>query len=103
MTEIIVTKRGGGKTTTLIAMSAETGYYIICNSIQEAQRIFRIAIEAGFNIPLPITYDDFKRNRYYGNGIRGFLFDNAEDFLQSMTVVPIKAITVSECDKDPKL
>jgi len=94
--EIIVTKRYQGKTTKLINMSAESGAYIVCMNQKEASRIASIAQEQKKNIPFPITYSEFKNNEYYPKGIKGFLIDNADYFLQSMTSVPILAMTASE-------
>lgn len=96
MTEIIVKKRGGGKTTQLIELSAKTGAYIVCYSHSTADYIMRTALESNLIIPLPITYDDFINKRYYGAGIKGFLFDDVECFLQNLTTVPILAITASD-------
>ena len=95
MTEIIVTKRGGGKTTQLIELSAKTGAYIVCHSHSTAGGIMRMALQSDLKIPLPITYDDFINKRYYGAGIKGFLFDDVELFVQSLTRVPILAVTAS--------
>lgn len=87
--------RGKGKTTELIKKSAESGDYIVCSRHDEANRIQAEAQDKGFKIPLPITYDEFLKKRYYEKGIRGFLIDNADMFLQSLSNVPINSITVS--------
>lgn len=87
--------RGKGKTTELIKKSAETGDYIVCHRLDESNRIQAEAQEMGLQIPLPITYDEFLKKRYYGKGISGFLIDNADMFLQSLSNVPINSITVS--------
>jgi hydrogenase maturation factor len=90
-----IISRGKGKTTKLIAESAKTGDYIICHCSFEAKRIQKEAQDMGLKIPLPITYNDFLEKRYYGKGISGFLIDNADMFLQSLTTVQINSITVS--------
>lgn len=87
--------RGKGKTTKLIKKSAETGDYIVCHSLDEANRIQAEAQEMGLQIPLPITYNEFLKKLYYGKVISGFLIDNADVFLQSLSNVPINSITVS--------
>jgi hypothetical protein len=93
--ETLIISRGKGKTTELIKKSAETGNYIVCHSLDEANRIQSKAQDMGLKIPLPITYDEFLKKRYYGKGIGGFLIDNADMFLQSLSNVPINSITVS--------
>ncbi len=87
--------RGKGKTTELIKKSAKSGDYIVCHRLDEANRIQMEAQEMGLKIPLPITYDEFFKKRYYEKGISGFLIDNADMFLQSLSNVPINSITVS--------
>lgn len=92
--EKIIIKRGGGKTVNLIKMSAQTGDYIICHNIHEANRIQKVARDLGYDIPLPITYHEFL-NGNYGKRISGFLIDNIEMFLQGLSDVPIKAISLN--------
>jgi len=87
--------RSKGKTIKLIKESARTNNYIVCHSIDEACRIQALAIEMKLQIPLPITYYEFLEKRYYAKGINGFLIDNADMFLQSISNVPINSITVS--------
>lgn len=92
--EKIIFKKGSGKTTRLIEKSSQSGDYIVCHSVEEANRVKREAMQMGLNIPLPITYDDFFQRRYYGGGISGFLIDNLEMFLQTLSSVPINAVTM---------
>jgi hypothetical protein len=87
--------RGKGKTTELIKKSAESGDYIVCHQLAEVNRIQMEARRMGLRIPLPITYDEFLKKRYHSKGISGFLIDNADMFLQSLSDVPINNITVS--------
>jgi hypothetical protein len=93
--EKIIMPRGTGKTHQLIIKSADTGDYIVCHSIDEALRIQHESNKLGVKIPLPITYNEFIKNEYYAKGIKGFLIDNVEKLLQSLTEVPIKAITLN--------
>lgn len=93
---IIHKGKGEGKTTELIKLSATHQAYIVCCSIQEANRILKQARDMGLNIPMPITYDDFIEKKYYGKYIKGFLIDNAEHLLQQMTKVPITDITINK-------
>lgn len=93
--EKIILGRGEGKTDRLIEMSAKTFDYIVCSTQHEASRIQLRASQLGFDIPLPITYSDFIQRRYNGHGVKGFLIDNVEHFVQSMTSVAVNAITLS--------
>ncbi len=86
--------RGKGKTTELIKKSAETGDYIVCHGLDEANRIQYEAQQMGLDIPLPITYAEFVEKRYQGRNISGFLIDNLEMFLQYLSNVPVNAITM---------
>jgi hypothetical protein len=93
--EKIILGRGEGKTDCLIRLSAENHNYIVCATMQEAGRIQQRANELGLDIVLPITYREFVERDYNGRGVKGFLIDNIEHLAQSMTVVPVNAITLS--------
>lgn len=92
--EKIIMQRGYGKTTQLIKKSAKSGNYIVCHSLDEAIRIQSEAKKMGLDIPLPIAYEEFIEKRYHGKNISGFLIDNIEMFLQHLSDVPIRAITM---------
>ena len=91
----LIIPKGKGKTTRLIKKSAVTGDYIVCFDYDEAVRIQMEAQKMGLKIPLPITFKDFLEKRYYGNNIPGFLIDNIDIILESLSYVPIDSITVS--------
>jgi hypothetical protein len=91
----VLLPRCGGKTTELIKESAQTGCYIVCANKKEACRISSIAKETGFNILFPLTFNEFIKKMYYGKNIKGFLIDNADILLQSLTEIPIVSITMS--------
>ena len=84
------------KTTKLIKESAGTGDYIVCFNSKEAIRIKTKAQKMRLDIPLPITYDEFLHRRYCGKNIKGFLIDNVDLLLQSLTQVPINSITINK-------
>ena len=88
-------KSGYGKTYQLIKKASISGDYIVCHSFDEAHRIRSIAKENKLDIRLPLTYDEFLKGEYYGTGVSGFLIDNVEMLLQSITNVPINAITLN--------
>ncbi len=91
----IILEQGGGKTDQLIAMSADSGAYIVCLSEREAARIQSRAKELEFKIPFPITFHEFLGGQYHPSGIKnGFLIDNADLLIQSLTPVTVKAITM---------
>jgi len=94
--DVIVTGRQGGKTTRLIREAAEQFAYIVCPTCEEAHRVFRQAYDAGIRIPHPITFDEFRAGHYYGKGIRAFMFDNLDMCVQSMTSVPVTAVTLTD-------
>ncbi len=94
--EKIILPIGAGKTRTLIEKSAEHFYYIVCKNRERADLIQEHAIKLGLDIPFPISWKEFFDGKYYGKNIRGFLIDDLDDILQSMTNVPIKAITMTD-------
>lgn len=88
------------KTAKLIHISAETSAYIIVRSIKEARRVFHRAEEMGLDIPFPLSYSEFIYGLYSGKNIKGFLIDDADALLQSLSKgVPILAISISESDE----
>lgn len=91
---IIVQPRQTGKTTELIKKSAETGYYIVCDTHAMAQYTFKIAQDLKLNIPLPITSKEFIEGRFSSFGIKGFLIDNAE-FILSRLAKGVKIDTIT--------
>ena len=93
--KMIILEHGRGKTTELIKLSAKTGYYIVCINIEEVSRVVCLSKEMGMNIPFPLTFQEFSSGQYYAKGIKGFLIDNAELFIQSLSKVPVVAISLS--------
>ncbi len=93
-----VLPRQGGKTTEMIRLAAEEWLYIVAITEEEGHRLYRKAIEAHINIPYPITWDDFVNRRYYSKGVNGFLIDNLDMCVQSMTTVPVRAVTLTGDD-----
>jgi hypothetical protein len=93
--KIIVKPRLGGKTTELIRLADKHNGYIICRDRNEAGRVANAASDMGHVINFPITFDEFQRTKYYAIGIRKIFIDNADLLIQSMTSVPIAAITVT--------
>ena len=95
--KIIAKPARTGKTHELIKLSAETGDYIVCKSLHEANGIQCIAMDLGLKIPLPITYREFIAGDYSPN-IKGLLIDNVDRIVQYMArpTATINAITLSD-------
>lgn len=93
--ETLIMPRAVGKTIHLIRESATTGHTIVCANHLEAQGVLGFARKMHLSIPHPITYEDFLKQKYKGKDISGFLIDNADYLLQSLTKIPIKTITVN--------
>jgi len=98
ISKIILQGRQSGKTSALIKRCHEMGGYIVCHSQKECARVFRLAEKMKMPVPFPISYHEFIRKDYYGNGIKKFHIDCADDFLCSLTHVPIVTITMTKGD-----
>lgn len=94
--DLIFRSRGGGKTTELIQRCHNNGGYIICQNISMAHNIHELATNMGYSIPLPLTYNEFRQNKYAGKNIKAFYIDNVELFLQSLTPVKIDSVTFNK-------
>lgn len=91
--QVLINPRQSGKTTRILRMAEQEHAYIVCFNHEEAQRLWRIAREQKIRIPQPITWDEFRNGRYRGLGIKGFMIDNLDHCIQSMTTVEVKAAT----------
>lgn len=93
--KISLKPRQSGKTAELIKKSAETGAYIVCRSLHQANRLQMRAKSMGLEIPLPISYDCFIHKRYAGENM-SLLIDDADMLLIYMSLSKIDEITMSE-------
>ena len=92
-----------GKTTEAIKLSAKKFAYIVCMNMEEVDRVSRMARDMGLDIPQPITFFDLIQRRYYGEGIKGFIIDNADVLLQRLCEnVPLLAITLTKENEKTK-
>ena len=94
--KLIYSARGGGKTTRLIKEAKRLKGYnlIICRDRKEAMRLWKEIVNKKYNLPQPITFDEFVKGRYQGNNINAFLIDNVDMLLQYIAGgVKIHAIT----------
>ena len=96
--KIICGERRSGKSTELIKRCANEGGYIVCFDRRTAYQLVQAAKDMELNIPLPITYDEFKKGQYYAPGIPMFHIDDVDMFLQSLTPVKIATITLDAPD-----
>jgi hypothetical protein len=95
---MIVITRGGraGKTTELIKHCAKHGGTIVTHNTFLVKRIEKMVTDLGLEIPKPITYAEFIEARYRGRrDIPEFYIDDAEKLLQSMSHIPVTAITLT--------
>ena len=92
----IIKERNEGKTLELIKIAAEQGLYIIVRNQEMAYYTKELAEKKGFQILFPITYSEFDRKAYYGKNIKGFLFDDLDNYIQMRSPnVRIFAFTAS--------
>lgn len=96
--KVIVRSRQAGKTTEAIKLAGEKYAYIVCPDVQQVRFIEKLARDMGIKIPLPLTWREFVEKHYYGAGVKGFVIDNLDQCLQSMTSVNIEAVTFNEDD-----
>lgn len=99
--DIIIGKRGYGKTTKLIRRSSDENLYILVATRQRAYQVAQMATEMGLTIPFPVTVDEYLRSnkKFRGSSIRrdGLLIDDADDVLQVIFAgIPIKEITITD-------
>ena len=85
--------RASGKTHKLIELSSERHAYIVCKDRKEAERIFQDSLDRKLKIPFPITYAEFINKQYYGKGIREFVIDDVDMFLEQFAGVSISYAT----------
>lgn len=98
--DIIIGKRGYGKTTKLIRRSSDENLYILVASGERAYQVAQMATEMGLTIPFPVTVDEyFRSSKFRGSSIRrdGLLIDDADDVFQVIFAgISIKEITITD-------
>jgi hypothetical protein len=97
--KVILRHRHTGRTQDLILLCSKAEKrgevsYIVCSDQLEARRIFEEATSLESPVAFPITYDEFHNRQYAFRNIQNFYIDNADHFLQSLTSVPIPAVTM---------
>jgi len=92
----IITKN---KTTELVKMAHNECKLIVCQSKHEAHRIKDYGQEQGYDIYLPITYEEFINKRYSNRNTKSLLIDNVDMLVAHIANVSVEAITLSIDDK----
>lgn len=93
--EKLIMSRQTGKTIFLIRKSAETGDVIVCIDDKSAKIRNDTAQSMGLTIPYPITFRRFISGDYLSKDIKGFLIDDADMLLESISNgIPINAISM---------
>ncbi len=95
---IILDHRQTGKTLKLIKRSIDTGGVMVVANHNSLDNCYRLIEKHGLDkskFPNPINYQEFIGMKYYGKIIHGFIIDNAELLLQSISSVRIDTISLS--------
>lgn len=78
----LILRRGGGKTTRLLAISEFRNAPIICANDRHRKIILDMARRYGYYIPMPISASELLNGRLYGNNTyREYLVDESQDVL----------------------
>ena len=98
--EIICKPRRNGKTYDLIEFANGLKGYnlIVCSDRRAVDDVWRRIIEKKYDLPQPITFDDFLKNRYCGINVNSILIDNVDFLIQEMTSTKITCVTITEED-----
>ena len=97
--KLICRSRGGGKTTELIEEAKKLEGYnlIVCQDKNEVRRLWQEILEKKYELPQPITFDEFLRRAYCGRNVNAFLIDNADLLIQYLSKgVKVHAITFNK-------
>lgn len=82
---IIVADRCTGKTRHLIQKCSQDEYsLIVCPTRAMCKYTFKEAESMGVKIPMPITFEDFVKGRFYSSNVNKFYFDELGMSLSSM-------------------
>lgn len=85
MNNLIIATRGKGKTAKLIERCHNDKYsLIVCPTKAMCENTFRQAIRLNMQIPMPITFQEFINNEWYGMNIDNFYFDELQMSLQTI-------------------
>lgn len=78
----LILRRGGGKTTRLLAISEFRNAPIICANERHKRHVLDLARRYGYYIPMPISAGELLNGRFYNNSAyREYLVDESQDVL----------------------
>ena len=91
----IISPTASGKTTELIKISSKLWHYIICRNSVARESIVQQAKEMGLDIPFPITYRESQVTETKGKWVKGYLLDDADEFLQTVFKGKVSVISMT--------
>lgn len=95
---VIYEERQRGKTTKLLELANKHEGYnlIVCCSMNEVNRLWGIILEKKYNLPQPITFDDFLKRNYCGYNVANLFIDNVDLLLHHIATANIGGITINK-------
>ena len=93
--KVILEPAGTGKTEYLIRLANNFNGYIVVRDMKTVYYVASLAVDLGYKINFPLTYDEFKNRQYHGKNCKKIFIDDADAFLQSLSMAPIEAITLT--------
>jgi hypothetical protein len=94
-------KKGCGKTTECIRLSAKTRAYIVCPCKSDVLRIWNQARKMKLNIPYPYTFFEWKESSFFGNKVEGFIFDDIDRMLSMQSNgIPVVGMSLLDNQED---
>ena len=96
--KIICDGRQCGKTTKMLEWTNnQKGYnLIVCSDLREVQRLWKIILEKKYDLPQPITFNDFIKRNYCGRNIKNIVIDNVDLLLKTMCTTKLGCITLTQ-------
>lgn len=95
--QIILSEKMTGKTSMLIALSAQSGAVIVCVDQAAVRNTERMAKKFGKIILQPITYTSVQSGALEGSKIPGLLMDDADRFLVGLCGnIPLQVIAMTK-------
>lgn len=79
---IILRPRGAGKTTDAIKICAENHAYMIVMNQKRATEVFHHAKKIGYDIPFPLTFEEFLEGHYHPAGVKKVFIDDLDLLLR---------------------
>lgn len=89
--KIILGTSGSGKTKRLLELSAINGTPILCESQARVERLLEKAKGYGYQIPLPIAYENFENSK-----VKEVYVDDVNVFLEGILGAKISASTINQ-------